>query len=121
MPLSARTRRLSIYDYSDTGTDGRRTQTYAKNASGDADGDWWGSIVAPSGREVDVASNKGYAVDAVIGLSAEVTVDVEGVVKDRLTGAVYKITAVLPRDVGRDEQQAMAAHVDEAEYVLSDA
>ena len=120
MPISARTRRMSIYDYTDVGTDGRRIQTYVKNVSSDADGDWWGSIVMPSGREVEVASNKGYTVDAVIGLSAEVTVDVEGIIKDTLTGDVYKITAVLPRDVGRDEQQAMCEHVDEAEYVLSD-
>ena len=121
MPLSARTRRLRLYSYTDTGSDGRREQTFVKQANSSADdGDWWGSLVAPGGREVNIAAQKGYSVDAVIGLGPAAPVTSVGLVKDVATGAIYKVTAVLPRDIGRDEQQVMGERVDEAEYQLDD-
>lgn len=120
MPISHRTRRLAVYAYSDAGSDGRRAQTFVKTPSPDDDGNWWGSIVVPSGREVEIAANKGYQVDAVIGLSDEVTVDPNGVIKDAATGDTFKITAVLPRTMGHAEQQIMAQRVDDAQYTFDE-
>jgi hypothetical protein len=120
MPISHRNRRMGLYSYSDTGSSGRRVQTFVKQASTVSDGDWWGSLVVPSGREVEVAANKGYQVDAVIGLAAGSPVTETGVVQDRRTGHLFKVTAVMARDMGRDELQVHGQRVDEADYQLDD-
>lgn len=116
MSVSLRNRRVAIYAYSNTGSNGLVEHTYTKTPSAAADGNWWASRSVPTGREVLVAAQAEHIADALFGFAADAPLDVNGGLKDIETGEQFRIEALLPRATGVDEQQVIAVFNSDAVF-----
>jgi hypothetical protein len=114
MPLSLRTRRVALYRYTQTGTNGVVAHTYQRTASPASDGQWWASRGVPSGREALVAEHAEFTADAVFGLDTAAPVQPGDLVVD--AGTDYRVLAVLPRDLAGGELQVLAVRSTDASY-----
>jgi hypothetical protein len=115
MSASLRTRRVAVYSYSAPvdSASGIARSTYTRVLSSDADGLWWAVRGSREGRETSPTGATQHVTHPVYGFDAEVTLTVDGLIVDG--GKCAKITALLPRDIGRNEQQVLCEQVDDAD------
>ncbi|MES2524039.1 MAG: hypothetical protein V4617_15135 [Gemmatimonadota bacterium] len=112
---SLRTRRVAIGAYSAPvdAESAIAVDTYTKVASGDDDGLWWAARGTRSGMQTAPTGAAQHVTQVVYAFDTEVPVTPDGIVIDGDQRLL--ITSVLPRDVGRDELQVLAVHVDDAD------
>lgn len=89
MSASLNDERTKVFTYSDVGTDGRATPSYALA------GTYWSRRSTPSGREATIAGQAGMRLDAVFTFDGSVVLQADGALRAQ-DGTYYKITAVLP-------------------------
>jgi hypothetical protein len=112
MTTGLRDTRIRIYSYSDVGSGGYVSSSYAYVA------ERWGRVEAPGGREATIAGQAGHVVDAVIALGGDATVTPDGLLKDMRTGKYYRVTAVLPRRLV-NEVEVYGTNIDDASFTLT--
>jgi hypothetical protein len=114
MTVSLRTRRVTLYRYVRSTTNGVVSHTYQQVRSVAPDGQWWASRGVPTGREALVAAQAEFTADTVFGFDAAAPVGDGALITDG--GIDYKVTAVLPRDLAGGELQVLAVRSSDATY-----
>jgi len=106
MSASSRDQRVSLFSYSNTGTDGIVSTVYTFTATR------WARKEVPTGRELMLGEASEHKVDAVFTFAEEVSIPVPGLL--RHGSHYYEVRSVLPRRATR-EQHVLAEAVDVAQ------
>lgn len=114
MAASLRTHRALVFSYSATSPDGYVVETYTREDSAADDAAWWCSRGLPTGREYQVGGQMAEAADVVLGFADYVPVTQRGLVQ--IGADVYRVLAVLPRENGHADVQALAVRASQAEH-----
>lgn len=110
---SLRSRSVKLYGYSAPvdATSQIAESTYTRLPSGDTDKCWWGTRGTTRGMQTHPTGAAQMVISAVYAFASEAPVQVNGLIVD---GTEYhRITAILPRDIGRDEVQVLTVRVDD--------
>lgn len=111
--MSLRVRSVAIYAYSaPQNADSEIAEsTYTRVPSTDPDGLWWAARGVPMGRQTYPTTAAQQVTEARYQFDAEAPVTPTALLVD--DGEYWKVTAVLPREIGRDELQVLAVRVDD--------
>jgi hypothetical protein len=111
--MSMRVRSVALYAYTapqDAASEIAES-TYTRVPSSDPDGLWWAARGVPMGKQTHPTTAAQQVTEARYQFASEVPVTPTSLLVD--DGEYWKVTAVLPREIGRDELQVLAVRVDD--------
>lgn len=114
MSYSLRNMRIRVYAYVTAAPGGVVSNSYAYQ------GEYWGRLEPPTGSELNVAEKANYQLAATVLFDGDLPIPPQGLIRDCLTGTLYKIEAVLPRRQTREQTvHASATTDDQSAYAIT--